>query len=40
MTVGDRELQTPPGLSLRQLLCIIAACAAFIAAGLAMSPMS
>ena len=40
MIADDHELQAPPGLSLRQLLCIIAACAAFIAAGLAMSPMS
>lgn len=37
---SDRNLASPPGLSLAQVLCIIAACAAFIAAGLAISPMS
>ena len=40
MMANERELQVPQGLSLGQLLCIIAACAAFIAAGLAMSPTS
>ncbi|HEY0232293.1 MAG TPA: hypothetical protein VGC55_13655 [Dokdonella sp.] len=40
MIANDRGLQVPQGLSLGQVLCIIAACAAFIAAGLAMSPIS
>ena len=40
MIANKRNLQVPQGLSLGQLLCIIAACAAFIGAGLAMLPMS